>query len=210
MQAQARFATLVVLMAMAVAAFAGQDAPKQKEFDELIARIKKSDESVDFAKARMLYAGLSSYSPYGSSKKKEMFEAFSAGDNKKALQIADRELGQNYLNVDAHMVAMMAADKLGDNTGFAHHKYVAKGILQSIQESGDGKAPETAYKVISVDEEYALLRVLGFKVRQQSLNHIGGHAFDVLVALDPDTSSEQKIFFNIDPVWAAEKKLLEK
>jgi hypothetical protein len=33
----------------------------------------------------------------------------------------------------------------------------------------DGKTPETAFKVISVDEEYALLREIGAKVKEQSL-----------------------------------------
>ena len=92
MLTRARLAVLVVLTLTAIGVIAGQSDPKQKEFDELIARIKKSDDSVDFAKARMLYAGLSSYSPYGSSRGKEMFGAFQAGDNKKALKIARQEV----------------------------------------------------------------------------------------------------------------------
>lgn len=35
--------------------------------------------------------------------------------------------------------------------------------------SGDGRTPETAWKVISVGEEYAILRVFGMKHLGQSL-----------------------------------------
>lgn len=46
------------------------------------------------------------------------------------------------------------------------------GLLASIVNSGDGKSPATAFKVISVDEEYALLNYMGADRKKQSLQGV--------------------------------------
>jgi Domain of unknown function (DUF4919) len=42
-------------------------------------------------------------------------------------------------------------------------------LLESVASSGDGKGPATGFKVISVSEEYYLLRNFGAEVEKQSL-----------------------------------------
>jgi hypothetical protein len=207
-----RAASTALAVAVCLAsAHAAQDAKaKQKEFDDLLARVKASDESVDFARLRMAATELESYSAYGSSGGKEMHAALNGGDFKKALDLAGGVLKDNYLDVDAHIVSMIAADKLGDAARSAHHRYVVKGIVDSIAKSGDGKTAETAFKVIAVSEEYALVRVMGLRPQAQALRHADGHSYDVLTVVDPESNTESEIFFNIDPIWRAETKLFEK
>ena len=182
----------------------------QKDFDTLLARVKKSDDSIDFAQLRRLYSQTDSYSPYGDSSKKEMYTALNNNDFKKARSLADEALKENYLNIDAHFVKMIACDKLGEAACSAHHKYVAKGIIDSILKSGDGKSLESALFVISVAEEYAVVRVSGLRPVSQALNHSDGHSYDVLTVIDPNTKEEGKLYFNIDVIIAAERRLLEK
>jgi Domain of unknown function (DUF4919) len=203
------FSVLFAAMCFTNAHAAQNGNAKQKEFDDLIARVKRSDESVDFQQLRVLATQLETYSAYGSSDSSKLFTALNSGDFKEALKIADKVLSDNYLDVDAHFVAMIAADKLGESSRAAHHKYVAKGILDSIFKSGDGKTAATAFKVIAVSEEYALVRVLGLQVQGQSLQHAEGHSYDILKTVDPQTKSERSIYFNIDPIWAAETKLFK-
>jgi hypothetical protein len=64
--------------------------------------------------------------------------------------------------------------------------------------------------VISVDEEYAVVRVLGLRVLSQALSHIDGHSYDVLTAVDVETKFESKLYFNIDVIFSAEGRLFEK
>ena len=46
---------------------------------------------------------------------------------------------------------------------------MAKGLVKSILDSGDGKTQKTAYVVINTSEEYALTEWLGIHVNHQSL-----------------------------------------
>ncbi|HEV7504149.1 MAG TPA: DUF4919 domain-containing protein [Thermoanaerobaculia bacterium] len=200
-------AGLLILALSVTAAYAGPKAPKtetkQKEFDELIARVKKDDTSVDFSHLRSLSTELDSYSPTPPDTK-EMFAALREGDYKKALKQVDKVLAENYLDSHAHFVGMIAADKLGDASRSAHHRYVENGILDSILRSGDGKTTDTAYKVVSVSEEYALLRSLGLQSQQQDLVDLNGHSFDVLSVSSPKSKAVFNVYFSIDPITAAE------
>jgi hypothetical protein len=205
-------AGLLILALSAAVAHAGpkaEKAPKgeskQKEYDELITRVKKGDTSVDFSHLRFLYTELDSYGPL-SPDTKEMFAALREGDYKKALKQVDEILAENYLDTHAHFAGMIAADKLGDAARSAHHRYVEKGILDSILRSGDGKSPDTAYKVIFISEEYALVRSLGLETQQQDLIELQGHTFDVLTVSDPESKAVSKIWFGIDPITAAEMR----
>lgn len=187
---------------------AGQgEKVKQAEYDALMAKVKNSDESVDFARLRQLATELDSYAAadHGPSRN-NMFAALQRGDYKEAMKLAEKDLAANYLDVDAHIGAMAAAKGIGAASQEAHHRYVAKGIIDSILRSGDGKTPETAFKVIAINEEYATLRVLGLQVQGQALSHAGGHNFDIMTAVDPETKSKREGYFNIDPIWAAESK----
>lgn len=198
---------IVIALACSCSAFAAEDV--QKEFDALLAKVKQSDASVDFARLRRLYAQTGSYSPFDDSKE-AMFAAVGSKEFEKARSLAEEALKRNYLNVDAHFVEAFACGKLKDEACAAHHKYVARGIIDSILGSGDGKSPETALFVISVGEEYVVARVLGVRVVKQAMEHKNGHAYDVLTVADAKTNAESALYFDIDVIAAAEERLFRK
>ena len=150
-------AGLLILALSAAAAHAAPKPPKndtkQKEYDELIARVKKDDTSVDFSHLRSLYTELDSYGPTPPDTK-EMFAALRAGDYKKALKQVDAVLAEYYLDAHAHFVGMVAADKLGDASRSAHHRYVEKGILDSILHSGDGKTTDAGRTSLTIGSRF--------------------------------------------------------
>jgi hypothetical protein len=154
----------------------------------------------------MLSTKLVSYNPYAVTKSAEMMAAFKAGNYREAIDMADKDLAINYLDIDAHTIALMASSKLGDKAREAHHRYVGMGILKSIKNSGDGKSPSTAFVVIAVSEEYLLMQVMGLQFKKQALVHTGGHDFDVMTAMVPDTGETVEVYFNIDPIWNVAKK----
>jgi hypothetical protein len=71
-------------------------------------------------------------------------------------------------------------------------------LVDSIVRQGDGKSFETAFQVISVDEEYAVLAVFGLVRVEQSLVEHGGSEFDVLTVRSRKSGNEFQLFFNID------------
>jgi hypothetical protein len=195
------FAALLAIPAVAFQdAKTAEPAPTpEQEFQSLLERVKKSDTTVDFAAMRKLQTRLDSYKPYGADPDDHPFRALSAGNLDQAKLLAEHVLGMNYLDLESHMAAEAVAEKRGDATAAAHHHYVVKGVLDSIFKSGDGKSLETAFVVITISEEYAVMSQLGFQVGGQALlNDDAGHSYDQLTGVNPETKASQEVYFNID------------
>jgi uncharacterized protein DUF4919 len=169
-------------------------------YDALLKRVKDGDKTVDFKELRMAYADSSHYSPYGGDgdAEKAMFAALNSEKWDEALSQSSKILEENYVNIDAHVVADIANRKKGDTEKADFHTFVAKGLIHSITSSGDGKSTDKAFVVISTDEEYTLLRLLGLRPMGQALLNENGHSFDKLTAVDPKTDDKYEFYFNID------------
>lgn len=196
---------LVLLAVQAVAQPAPAPAPTpEQEFQALLERVKKSDASVDFARMRQLQARLDSYAPYGPDVEEHPLALLAGGNVEGAKLLAKQILAVSYLDMEAHTAAARVAEKQGDKTAAAHHRYVVDGVLDSILKSGDGKTAGTAYVVITISEEYALMAHLGFQVAGQSLlNDDAGHSYDLLRGVNPETRATQEVYFNIDALMGA-------
>ncbi len=72
----------------------------------------------------------------------------------------------------------------------------ARAILDSILDSGDGTSPETAYVVINIIEEYAVLDHFGLRISNQSLLNKDGKVYDLIVGTDDD-GTERDFYFDI-------------
>ena len=191
------------------AAVRAQPPSEAAMFEALLERVKASDPAVDFAQLRRLYAGSASYTPLRDADEPRLRDVMARGADRMTLDVARAILQRNYLNVDAHLAAAVACDALGDMTCRVHHEYVARGILDSIMRSGDGKTLETAWVVISVPEEYAVAAVLGVRVIGQEVVRRGERYYDRLTVRDLDTNAERELFFDIDLIYAATQRLLK-
>ncbi|MDB5680140.1 hypothetical protein [Sphingomonas bacterium] len=68
-----------------------------------------------------------------------------------------------------------------------------------------GATKQTAYKVKSIDEEYAIMRKLGLKVEMQSLiMGDDGHPYDMLTGTVPDTGEKREVWFDIKSFYGKE------
>lgn len=175
-------------------------APSKPAYDALLERVKKSDKTVDFKELRFAYTETSKYSPYGGdrAKRKTMFDGLDAKQYDKALAAANEILDSNYLDLMAHFGAFVSNRELGNAEKAAYHRFVFDGLMDSIKNSGDGKTQETAFVVISTDEEYVLFNFLGLRVQSQALLKENGHSFDKMTALNPETRETVVYYFNID------------
>jgi Domain of unknown function (DUF4919) len=180
------------------------------EYAGLRDKVKGGDLSVDFKRLRISYAGSPErrQAKDTEDQKKTMIQAINAKDFTKAVKNAEVVLENDYADMDAHFAEYLAYRELDDGKQAEFHRSVFDGLIRSIFDSGDGKTPETAYVVISVDEEYVLLRVLHLSPAGQSLLHEKGHSFDLLEAKDPKTGGTINLYFNVDiPMGLLEKAL---
>lgn len=203
---------LAALLAIGFLASAAPTAVRAASYDELLAQAKRGDPATDFQALRYAYAATPAYRPYGGPEiglKQDMFTAFNAGDCAKAVAVAEKIVAIVYVNIDAHVVADFCYRKLNKIAAADANRRVAQGLLYSILASGDGKMPATAYVVISVDEEYSLLSVLGYRFERQSLVKEPRHSYDRMEVSKAGTKAV--LFFNVDlPLDALERQLKHK
>ena len=206
----------VILLCSAIAfgqksGLAAKAVADDAAYNELVAKIKGGDTSIDFKALRIAFTHTKNYSPYGGDRdgQKILFAAIDKKNYKDAVKKAEELLKDDYVDMDAHVGASLAYRGLGENDKADIHKNIYLGLVNSIIKSGDGKTASTAYVVISTHEEYITLRALGLASGDQSLQHLDGHTFDVLTATDPKTKESLKVFFNIDISWKAETEIFK-
>ncbi len=176
-----------------------QEAPKTS-YAALLARVKQSDSTVDFKELRLAYTETPQYSPYGGDRdtRQKMFAALKTREFDRAVESAEKILANNFVEINAQFVADVANRELGHADKATFHKFMFDGLIKSITGSGDGHSPETAFVVISTDEEYVLFNFLGLRPAEQSLITHNGHSFDRMTAINPKTNETVVYFFNID------------
>jgi hypothetical protein len=87
------------------------------------------------------------------------------------------EAGAKWLDkcpVDSKIQLMMgnALSELGRSRDTVRYRYFFYGLMQSIIADHDGLSKASAFKVISIDEEYALCNYLNAKILGQKLDNI--------------------------------------
>lgn len=192
---------IVVLIALALcfACLPGKVALCADDYSVLLAKVKNFDKTVDFKALRLAYTKTPDYNPYGrdNSRDDAMGKAIEEEKFEEAIKIAQTILEKNYIHIFAHFVSRIAYRELGDQKKFEYHHFVTNGLVQSILGSGSGRDPEGAFLVISTDEEYMILDILGLKSKMQSTHKVADQTYDKLSVVDRKTGDTREIFFNV-------------
>jgi hypothetical protein len=170
------------------------------EYATLLASLKAGKTDIDYARLRISYMDSPEYKAAKDTSDSEtaMVDALNKKDYPAALKNAEIVLNSDYVNMDAHFVAMVASREMGAKDKSEFHSTVFHGLIKSILDSGDGKSLQKAWVVINVAEEYVLLRVLGFRPSGQSLVQKDGHSYDEMKVKDAQDGTEQTFYFNVD------------
>jgi hypothetical protein len=177
------------------------------DYQELVAQARKG--KVDPAALRLAYADSKSYDAYNTdimSLRGPLQKAFADGDCENVIKQGEAILEKNYVYIDAHMMLGTCHRRLGQAAEAEHHSATARGLIQAIAATGDGKTAETAFVVISVREEYVILATRGLRKMQQALINKDGHSYDLMTVQNRSGETEQ-VYFNVDRVlrWSAER-----
>jgi hypothetical protein len=197
---------LLFLFALAPAAPAAAfDGASEMRYQTLLTAAKAGGGAIDWGALRLSYADSAEFNLSGDrtdAARKAMFQAINASDDKGALAQAKLILDQDYVDIDAHVVSDVAYQHLGDAASAKREHDIVLGLLRSVR-TGDGATPATAFTVISVGEEYAVMRAFDMTVSDQALIQNAGHSYDLLNVTDAD-GKPQRFYFLIDRIIAAE------
>lgn len=180
--------------------YCAEKAAPTTDYYTLVKQLKGGDTSIDYALLRFSFTKTKNYTPYSpdDADRDAMFEALNGENFAGAVKHAQAVLEKNYVDLDAHFISRIGYRELQDTAKFNFHSAVLKGLMNSIYSSGDGQAPETAFIVISTNEEYFLLRMNGFKALAQKGLERDGSKFDELEVEKAKTGEKKKLYFNID------------
>jgi hypothetical protein len=152
------------------------------------------------AELRMNYAKSAEYKPYGTEIaliKAKCWELVEKDKLALAIEEADRGLAIDKWNISLLMVKATAFRAQGDTEKADALRQQWMSLVDSILSSGDGQSFSTAFQVISVDEEYAILEILKVKKISQRYIQTKGIRFDVFRVKHPN-SGESDLYFNVD------------
>ena len=179
-----------------------------ESYEQLLRLVKQTDSGVNFKEFRLAYADSDEYKPSAEPEvRSAMFGALSAKDYARAAELAEAILKDRYVDIYGHQVAAVAYRELGDRAQANIHGSLARELVRSIVESGDGQSPESAMQLISEDEESVILQALQLKMVGQELIDVDGHTYDRVDALDSG-DGEVTLYFNLDvPVIKVKQRL---
>jgi hypothetical protein len=167
-----------------------------------LAALQAGDTTADFSALRRQFALTTFYDPYSTDaddRRHRMLARLNQKDEAGAGVIADSALAVNYLDLDANLVAGISADARGDTLAVARHFAVLRGILRSIESTGDGRGGDRPLFVLSPAEEYSYLNARELqRVGSQSLSSCtGGRRCDIL-EVAPDAGGKRfELYFDV-------------
>ncbi len=177
---------------------AQSEPPKKDIYFQLVEKLRKGDKDVNFGELRRAFVNWLNTLPdsYKFPDRSEMIKAFEAEDHAKAVKLAEEIIDYEFINAGVLGAMADAYKKIDNKEKAALYEDLSHRARHGLFLSGDGKTPETAYYVMSIPEEYRVMRELGYTVSMQSLSSINGQAYDVLSGKDSKGNSVN-VYFNI-------------
>lgn len=194
----------LLLPGMALAGDAGGAS-----YGELLAQLKSGNTAIDFQALRYARAEQPGYNPYAAladPDKGDLIRAMVASNLDQVATVANRLIERDYTDIDAHAALATVLERRGQTQEAAFERAVADGLLLSIQQSGDGMSPETAFVVIGVAEEYTLLGAMGVQVARQSLIQADRGPVDALEVVSQN-GDRRTVYFDIGRLFNAMSRL---
>lgn len=189
--------------------------------ENIIKLVRSKDQSLGdtqtiskmFKELRFAYTETPQYNPYGGLKADTapaMWEAVRGKNYSRAIELAEYILKDNFLDIDAHMVASTSYRDTGNQVEADYHQIIAQGLILSLLSGGFGDSAESAIEVISVDEEHAILNIAGLNMKSQAELNVNGHELDKLTVVDSASGQTFAMYFCIDKPFAWLQNSLKK
>jgi hypothetical protein len=192
------------------------DSSSASYYPKLMDRYEKGDTSLSLDEYRLLYFGYTfqpNYHPWWRSKQIDKLKLLYAKDSLSfidcdtiihyaSLSVADFPFDLRQISMLGYVYHLKGKDDIA-------RQWVSRrnGILEAIFSSGDGGSCETGFRVICVDHEYEILKVLQFQSRGQMLTD---NSHCDRLKLQDAPGGHKYIYFNIWRTMEVLSKKLKK
>ena len=176
-------------------------------YRQMVEKIRGGNTSINFGDLRKAYVDWlnDGNGVKESPKRDEMVKAFEAKNYARAVELGEIVADYEFVNSGILGAIAEAYKKLGSEKKAALYADLSHRAKHGLYLSGDGKNVDTAYYVMNIDEEYKIMRGLGYAVGMQSLTSANGQSFDVLSGKDEDGKTVE-LYFNICSFFGCGKK----
>lgn len=202
-----RLATLLLpLLLTACAASPRHSAGPPTEYQRLLAEAQQLSFTLDFDQLRQAFVTSPEYNPLGGTKLEGISDAYLAVEEKQfetCLGHVDRVLESNYMSLEAHMIGRLCSNRMERLDREDHHGYMVEGLMEAIENSGDGQAMESAFQTISASELWGFVRLKGWQVVDESIIYGADGIYDKVQVRDLVSGSEYPLYFEVGPIIRA-------
>lgn len=173
-------------------------------YSAMVTRAQSGDAGVDFLALRRAYLGSAASERAAKARAEidQLREAVQAGvkanDPQAVREAAVAILGLQYIDLDSHKYLRQSCAIIGDETCASRHHFVEFGLLKSILASGDGRSCAAAWNVVTIEEEYFILNMRGYRLKKQQIYREVGKVCDRLDVVDED-GKERTVYFDVTP-----------
>jgi hypothetical protein len=168
-------------------------------YDKQVQQYIDGTEKPDLAVLRDEYVTTEYYRPWDTT---GVLQQMKTSDEKRdwisVAKLAEQNVSRYFVNIEFHYLAMKANKNLGNNDKYLWHRKMLYDIVQEIMSRGNGKSLETAYRVISVSEEFVIMNFLGLRYSDQLAFPFEGHYYEQFLVEPNEFYNGRQIYFNVD------------
>jgi hypothetical protein len=152
----------------------------------------------DFTQVRLAWSKEAYVQPYWEVAKgrNSIFTAFRTAEYDQVLDESTVWLKKFPIDAPVHWMRAHAFKLTGDFAGYARHMYWYRGLMASLQGSGDGRAPGSAIEVVALREEHFLVRDMGGAIASQDIVDVDGVTYHK-VRVKVSSGEPITLFFDI-------------
>lgn len=171
-------------------------------YGKLLDRFIQADSTLTPDEISLLYYGAvyrDNYAPYElNDNEKKFYDLCSARKFEKALTVGEELLRNNPLDIRLLNRLYTCARKMEDVKKYNAYKFRYMALVTAVSNSGNGKSDSTAFVVIRISDEYAVLSHLELSHRNQSLK---GNC-DVFTLSEPGNFGQYQLYFDVRKPFA--------
>jgi len=125
-----------------------------------------------------------------------MSEAIQQENYTLCIQLAEATIKEDYINLAAHFSAYICYLNEENTEKSNFHLKVTRGLMKSINESGDGLTADSAFITISASEMRNFIEINGWYNLRQEIISVGPKDIEKVYLVNPLTEEVTQWFFN--------------
>jgi hypothetical protein len=171
------------------------------DYQVLLTAARHDPISADFRALRLAYTQSSAFSPSVTAPLVAtcVSAALRHTDPGMMIDAIQTALETDYLDIEAHRVAVQIYNQVGREARATFHDLFAQGLIQSIL-TVEGSSFDSAFEVISRREADAVVGVLGLHPQARRNVEANGAVYDIVRAVNRETGAETELFFKVGGV----------